>query len=250
MRSFLRAQSNLALAQRSAAVAFWLAIAAVPAALVAVNVLGLVVDQQQIAQRLGQVALDLPGSLGDAVAEQLVMVAQRTPGSGGWDLLLVALALWTLSTAVVTLIGAIRATYGRQKANVAFLRAVAFALGLVGVIVVGTVGFLVAAANALGPLALASEALVGMVLLAGLLTVFYWLTGGYGYGLRRALPGALAASGGLLVVTVAVTVYADHAPTARIIYGTAAGLVVSLLATWLSVYTVLLGALVNARRLA
>lgn len=98
--AFLRRSSELALAQRAAAVSFWLAIAAVPAGLVVINVLGLRVDQALLAQRLGDVAVHLPGTLGDVVAEQLTAVAARTPGTGGWDTALVVLATWTLSTAV------------------------------------------------------------------------------------------------------------------------------------------------------
>ncbi len=249
MRSFIRRNRELALAQRSAAIAFWLVISVIPAGLVAVNVLGLVVDQADLAQRLGEAAVYLPGTLGDAVADQLLIVAARTPGSGGWDTLLVILALWTLSTAVVTLIGAIRAAYGRQRARAVWLRLFAYVLGLGGVIVVGSVGFLAAVTASYGAFAVAVEGVVGIFVLAALLCTFYWLTGGYGYGWSHALPGAMAAAIGLFCVAVALSIYADHAPTARLVYGTAAGLVVSMLSTWLSVYAILLGALFNARQL-
>ena len=91
--------------------------------------------------------------------------------------------------------------------------------------------------------------MVGIFVLAGLLSTFYWLTGGYGLGWGHALPGAMGASIGLFCIAVGLSIYADHAPTARLVYGTAAGLVASLLATWLSVYAVLLGALYNSRHL-
>lgn len=250
MRSFLRRQSELALGQRAAAVAFWLVIAAVPAGLVAVNVLGLVLDQQEIATRLGALAVYLPGSLGDAVAEQLLVIAARTPGSGGWDLLLVVLALWTLSTAVVTLIRAIRVAYGRKRTNTLVLRGFAFVLGLAAVLVVGSVAFLAAVASSFGIAAVFVEGIVGVFVAAALLTTFYWLTGGLGLGWRRSWAGALAASIALLLIAVGLSIYADHAPTARLVYGTAAGLVVSLLAAWMSVYVVLLGALFNATRIS
>lgn len=248
MRTFLQRQSELALAQRSAAVAFWLVIASVPAALVMINVLGLFVDQGEIAEQLADLALYLPGTLGDAVADQLLEVAARTPGSGGWDALLVILALWTLSTAVLTLIRAIRAAYGRGRVNSVLLRAAAFILGLIGVVAVGTVGFLAAAVSSFGFAAILVETVIGVFVLAAMLTTLYWLTGGYGRGWRAAFPGALAASFSLLIIAVALSLYADHAPTARLVYGTATGLVVSLLATWLSVYAVLLAALFNASK--
>ena len=247
--SFVRRSGDLALAQRAAAVAFWLVIAAVPAGLVAINVLGLVVDQADLASRLGEVAVYLPGTLGDAVADQLLIIAARTPGTGGWDTLLVVLALWTLSTAVVTLISAVRAAYGRARANAIWLRLFGYVMGLAGVVVVGGVGFLAAVAASFGFLAIGVVGVLGIFVLAGLISTFYWLTGGYGFGWQRGLPGAMAASIGLFCIAVGLSIYADHAPTARLVYGTAAGLVVSLLATWLSVYAVLLGALFNARRL-
>lgn len=115
-------------------------------------------------------------------------------------------------------------------------------------LVIGIVGFLLAIASTFGPAAIAVEGVLGIFVLAALLTTFYWLTGGFGRGWRHAVPGAVAAAISLFLIAVALSVYADHAPTARLVYGTAAGLVVSLLATWLSVYAVLLGALFNARR--
>lgn len=243
----MRRSGELALAQRAAAVAFWLVIAAIPAGLVAINVLGLVIDQGALAQRLGQAAVYLPGSLGDAVADQLLIVAARTPGTGGWDALLVIAALWTLSTAVVTLISGMRAVYGRTRANAVWLRIFGYLLGLAGVVLIGGVGFLAAVAASFGVLAIAVETVLGILLVALLLCTFYWLTGGFGCGWRAGLPGATAATIGLFCIAVVLSIYADHAPTASLVYGSAAGLVVSLLATWLSVYAVMLGALFNAR---
>lgn len=211
------------------------------------NILGLFVDQAKIAKAIADMALYAPGTLGDEVAQQLESVSQRSPGTGLWDSALVVLALWTVSTAVVSMMSSVRAVYGRPKARQVLLRLSAFGIGLVGVVLVGGLMVVAAVARTFGSGALVAEAIVAVMLLAALIAAFYWLSGGYGGDWRANVPGAVAAALAQFVIVVGVSVYADHAPTAKGVYGTAGGVVLSMLAIWLSVYAVMLGALLNAR---
>lgn len=127
------------------------------------------------------------------------------------------------------------------------LRLLAFVVGLVGVVAVGGLVVAAAASRTFGFAVLLAEGVLAIGLLAVLIAVFYWVSGGYGHGWRSLVPGAMAAAVALFVIVVVLSIYADHAPTARAVYGTAGGVVVSMLAIWSSVYAVMLGALLNAR---
>ena len=63
---------------------------------------------------------------------------------------------------------------------------------------------------------------------------------------RDALPGAVLAAVGFVLIGVGLEVYATVSGNLQVIYGAVAGLVVSMLGIWLAVYVVLLGALCNA----
>lgn len=245
MRSFWRRQSELGLPQRAAATAFWLVIAAFPAGLVIVNVLGLVIDQEVIADYLARVAVYAPGTFADVVTEQLRVIAAPSPGTGLTDALLVLVALWTLSTAVVTFMGGIREVYSRPATGGIWLRGLAFLVGLLAILILGMAAV---AADAATPLGLVVESVGALVVAAVLVTAFYRISAGSATTWRQAVPGALVAAVGLAAVVWALNLYADHAVSLRMIYGATAGVIVSLLATWLSVYVILLGALVNVRR--
>lgn len=245
MRDFWRRQNELGLPHHAAATAFWLVIAAFPAGLVVVNLLGLVIDQQQIAEYVSQVAAYAPGTLGDVVATQLRIVAAPTPGTGVADTLLVLVALWTLSTAVFTFMGGIRAVYGRSAAGGMWLRFLAFLIGMIAMLTLGIAAVAADAATALG---LVLEAAAAILLAALLVSVFYRISAGRATTWRQALPGAAVAAVGLALVVFALDLYSEYAVNLRLIYGSAAGVIVSMLATWLSVYVILLGALINVRR--
>jgi uncharacterized BrkB/YihY/UPF0761 family membrane protein len=161
------------------------------------------------------------------------------------DALLVVVALWTLSTAVATFMGGIREVYGRPAIHGVLLRGLAFLVGLIAIL---TVGIATVAADAATPLGFVVESVAAVGLAAVLVTVFYRVSAGSSTTWIRALPGAVAAAVGLAGVVLALNLYADYAVNLRLIYGSAGGVIVSMLATWLSVYVILLGALLNVRR--
>lgn len=90
--------------ESASATAFWLLIACGPAGIVAINVLGLVVDQGELAEHLIAIAGSAPGSFADLVVGQLRAVARPSPGSIALDAVLVVTSLWTISTAVALLL--------------------------------------------------------------------------------------------------------------------------------------------------
>ena len=64
--------------------------------------------------------------------------------------------------------------------------------------------------------------------------------------LRVALPGMALTTVGLVLVTLGFRVYVHFAGDMRAIYGALGGIVLSMIATWIIVYVILLGGVLNA----
>ena len=111
LRSAWQRQGSLRLSQVAAGVAFWLVIAVFPAGLAVVNLVGLILDQEDVADFVGRFVEATPGSLGDILATQLQAVALPTPGTLIPDTLLVVIAVWTVSTAMHHLVRGIQAAW-------------------------------------------------------------------------------------------------------------------------------------------
>lgn len=71
-----------------------------------------------------------------------------------------------------------------------------------------------------------------------------------GQRFRDLLPGALLAAAGFVVVALGLEAYSWAAPNLRLIYGTVAGVLISMFGLWLGVFAVLLGAAFNGARRA
>lgn len=134
----------------AAGAAFWLLLSVFPAGLVAVNVLGLFVAQEEVAQQIGELAAEAPGTWGDLLGQQLIAVAAPTPGSAPYDALLVVVAMWTVSTAMVTFLRAIRRVYGLPRSGSLLIRALAAGVGVVIIMVVAVAAEVIDARTATG----------------------------------------------------------------------------------------------------
>lgn len=237
-----RRNSELDLGGLAAGAAFWLLLSVFPAGLVAVNVFGLFVDQEEIARSIGALATETPGTWGELLAQQLQEVAAPTPGTGGYDAVLVVFALWTVSNAMLALLRAIRRVYGVPPTGHLLVRAVASGIGVVVIIVVAVLAESIDAATLFGSiLGVLATAVVLFAMLLGLLRTAV----GRSRSWRELVPGAAGAAIGLLLVGAALNVYAAFSPNLTLVYGRIAGVVVSMLTVWLGVYVVLLGAVIN-----
>jgi hypothetical protein len=139
--SFYTWQREVRIGESASATAFWVLIAFGPAGLVAINVLGLFIDQGSIATHLIAIADAAPGSFGDLLVTQFTLIASPSPGSIAVDAILVVTSLWTISTAVAMLMRGLRRGYGMPIAPFLLVRAIASLAGLVSIIALGLLAF-------------------------------------------------------------------------------------------------------------
>ena len=158
-----------------------------PAGLVAINVLGLFIDQGVIAAHLIAIADSAPGSFGDLLVTQFTVIASPSPGSIVMDALLVVASLWTISTAVAMLMHGLRRGYGMPVAPFLLLRAIASLAGLVSIIVLGLLAFFIDMASRTQQLiGITCAAVLAFVLILGL----HVLAVGRALPWRKLCPGA------------------------------------------------------------
>jgi len=228
--------------ESASATAFWLLIAFGPAGLVAINVLGLFVDQEVIAEHLIAIAGSAPGSFGDLLVEQLKAVASPSPGSIILDAVLVVTSLWTISTAVAMLMRGLRRGYGLPVAHFLPLRLLASIAGLAAIIVLGLLAFAIDMRSS-------AQQVVGMAcavaLSFALIIILHALAVGRSLAFRRLWPGAALAALALLLIQLLWERTSTLSPSMNQTYGGIAGLVTSMLGVWLAAFAILLGAFVN-----
>ena len=224
----------------AAAAAFWLFLSIIPASLAIVNILGLVLDQQQVAEYLSRFSAILPGEYGQLMNERLNQIAASSPGTGLVDALLVVVSLWTISAACHVLLVSLRRAYGVPRTSALKGRLLALVVGLISVIVIGIAAAAFAGASSVPFLESIAQLAVTT---AGL--VAFFLIGSRG---RAALPQAItaAALSALVLFGIAklLRVYVDAAPTMAQVYGTSAGIVGAMLAAYVGAFAVILGGVV------
>ena len=86
-----------------------------------------------------------------------------------------------------------------------------------------------------------------LVAVAGGVAALYRFSVGGGVRARALLPGAVASSVGVVAVLAGFGAYVAWSRHYTAVYGVFAGAVIGMLATYLSVYVVLLGAVLNAQ---
>src|SRR3954451_7979583 len=113
IRGVMREQSTEREGLAASGASFWLVIAALPTAIAAVSLFGLVVSPDRVVDALGDLASAGPGSTGALLTEQLRRVASNgnTGLSFGLAVSLI-LAVWSASAGVYNLDRAIRISYG------------------------------------------------------------------------------------------------------------------------------------------
>jgi membrane protein len=243
----LREQSAERVGLAASGAAFWLVITAFPTAIAIVSLYGLFVSPERVATDLGSLATGVPGSLGSLLTEQLQRVAESD--HAGLSLGLIGsflLAVWSASAGVYHLDGAIRDAYGLtpqrylEARGRAFTEAVAVVLLLgLGAVVLPT---MIARSSAILTVLGVPAAFVVITAAVGVLYRFSVATP---VGLRAVLPGALASGIGVVLVTAGFGAYVDSSTKYTAVYGAFGGAVIGMLAIYLAVYVVLLGAVLN-----
>ena len=228
--------------------AFWLVISGAPIAVAVVSLYGLIVDPGRVAGDLGSLANAAPSSLGVLVRAQLQRVA-ATDGSQltiglGFSLVL---AVWSASAGIYNLDRAIRDAYGLRRQRYVEARVRSFAAAAVLVVALGAIALTTAAAlsNRRGLIPLAVGVPSTFVGIVAALTALYRFSVGQPTPLRALLPGAVAAAAGMVVILVGFGTYASASAHFTAVYGAFGAAVIGMLATYLAVYAILLGAVLN-----
>lgn len=241
----------------SAGVAFYSLLAVIPALAAAVSVYGLVGDPDTVGDRVHDLAGGLPASARDLLEEQLRRVLETSrAGLSISAVVAIALAVWSASSGIQHLVHATNAAYGTVEGRGA-VRLRLMSLGLtVGAVLftaasVATITVLprvldsVAPSEAVGTVVgLLRWPLLTMAFLGALATL-------YRFGPDRVAPwrwvtpGALVATVGWIIGSVAFSVYADHLGSFNRTYGALAGVVVLMLWLLLTATVLLTGAELN-----
>lgn len=242
---------------QSAGVAFFALLSIAPVLVTAISVYGAVNTPEQALAQLSDVTEMLPSELEPMVADQLTTITTASGQVLTWrGLTGLVVALWTATTAMTYLIDGLTLAYHETETR-SFLRRAGLALLLVlggaavlgGVIagsgavsrwLAGAPGLVLAGAPALtwGTLALLMAAV-----LAGL---YRFAPDRKGARLRWISTGSVIATVLWLATTIGLFAYVEQLGSYRTTYGSLAGVAISMLWLWVTVFLVIVGAAINA----
>ncbi len=247
LAAVLREQSAEQVGLVASGAAFWLVISALPTAIAAVSLFGLVVSPERVASDLGGLATAVPGSLGSLFADQLRHVAgsDHTGLSVGLAVSLL-LAVWSASAGIYNLDRAIRVAYGLPPQSYVEARGRALVGAVAAVLLFGLTAVATSAVVAhSSPLLAALGVVLVLVAITGCVAALYRFSVGRHVTARALLPGALTSAAGVVLVTFAFGAYVAVSKRYAAVYGAFAGVVIGMLAIYFAVYVVLLGAVLN-----
>jgi len=250
-RAVLREQGQEQVGLAASGAAFWLIISAFPTAIAAVSLFGLVVSPTDVAKDLAGLADAGPASLGSIVTTQLqkVAAADHVGLSTGLVVSLVV-AIWSASGGIYNLDRAIRTAYGLRPERYVEARRRAFLGAFATVVALGVLALLSAAlSGAVARVPAAVTALVGvptaLVFLVIAIAALYRFSLARPVGEGTVIPGAIASTCGLALVAVGFSTYVHFSTRFAAVYGALAGAVIAMIGTYLAVYVILIGAVLN-----
>lgn len=243
----------------AAGVAFYGVLAIFPAITALMALTGLIYEPTEIVTALEGVSAFVPNDVSDIILTQAKEVAGSQEGGLTLGLILgFGLALWSASAGVGSLIEGLNVAYDEKETR-GFIHLKLLTLGMTLLMLVGVflaLGLVVLVPVALKVLIFAPwvEFLINVLkfLPLGLIFVF-----GVAFLYRRApdrepatyawlTPGAVAACGLWLIVSVGFSIYVQNFASYNESFGSVAGIIVLLTWMWLSAYIILLGAELNS----
>jgi membrane protein len=243
----------------SAALAFFGMLSLFPFLIAAITVYGLVADAHEVQKVVELVTGQLSGGAGEIIAEQLAQIVATSPETLTWGLVFsLGFAVWSASTGMLNLLKAVNLVYGERTGR-GFLRARGLALAMT----VGAVLFIAVAVALIAVL----PAILGLLGLGAtsrtLVTVVRWpvlLAAGmsalaiiYMLGPDRRSPRLTWVTwGSVIAVTIwllgsyGFSVYVQNFGRFNETYGSLGSVVVLLMWFFLTSFSILLGAEINA----
>ena len=243
----------------AAGVAFFGFLALIPALAALVSILGLITSPDRAASRAEDLFGGLPQESQDLLSTQLESLSQQSSSSLTTALIVsIALALWSASGGIGSLIEGINIAYDEHDNRNFFVRkglSLAFTLGAIIFVVAAAVGIaalpaIVDSLNAPGWLSWVIEIAFWPVLAIGFVVGLSLL---YRYGPDRSEPqwnwvtwGSVIALVVWIVASIAFRVYTSSFGSYNESYGSLAAVVILLLWLFITAFVVLLGAEINS----
>jgi membrane protein len=242
----------------AAGVAFYGFVAVVPALAAMVAIYGLVADPSQVTDQVTALASVLPGEVLPLLRDQMIRITSNDSAAGIGAIIGVSLAIYSSANATKALISGLNIAYDETEKR-SFLKLTLVALVL-------TIAGIIAAALAIGLVALLPSVLERMNITSGvelLLNIVRWplLVGGfivslavlYRYGPCRndaqwkwVSPGAIVAAILWLIGSAIFSLYVSKFASYDKTYGPLGAVVVFLMWLYISALTVLIGAEFNS----
>lgn len=250
----VQSQSRQRLTLNAAGVAFWAAIAITPALIATGMIFSQLVNPGDLQEAVDTLRSTAPDSMGALLATQIQVASQSSSSSLSWGLVLsLVTVLWAVSTAIYTLVRAVRLAYGLPPQGYVAARSWAFAASLGAVLLFGTLVLAAAAGSAWAvslpepwrSLVFLVGVVLGLLVGTGVLTLVSRLSA-QGEGPRRHWPGAAFGAVGSLAVFIGFGIYLGFATSYQAIYGALASTVILSLVLLVASYVILLGAVINA----
>lgn len=240
----------------AAGVAFYGLLAIFPGIAALMAIAGLVFDPQTVVTQLDQIGAILPQEAADIILGQAEDVAGSQSNRLGFAALLgIALALWSASAGVSSLMEGINVAYDEKDMR-GFVKRTLVRIGLTLLLIAGfvvIVGLAVVVPVALGFLEVfgpVAETLIAilrwgvifLVVVALLAALYRWGPNRADAEWRWITPGAALATLLWVVGSVALAIYVRNFASYQETFGTLAGVVILLMWLWMSAFIILLGA--------
>jgi membrane protein len=243
----------------AAGVAFFALLALVPSLVALVSIYGLVADPADIESSIDETLSAAPAEVRDLVSSQLSSIVESEPSGLRLGLVVgLALALWSASSGMKHLIGAVNLAYDEEERR-GFLKLRGLALGLtLAAIVVGAlaVAGLVVLPNALdssgGEGVVRTVVLVvrwplfALIALAALAVIYRWAPDRQRARWRWISPGAVLATIVWVIASVGFSIYTANFGSYNETYGALGAVVVVMLWLFITAYVIIAGAELNA----
>jgi membrane protein len=241
----------------SAGISFFALLSIAPMLVTAVSVYGAVTTPEEALEQLSGVARTLPPELEPLVAEQLTTItAASTQVLTFRGVTGLVVALWTATTAATYLIDALTLAYHEnetrgflRRSGIAFCFVLGGALLLGGVIAVSAVlsDTLDGAPAVVRTLRPTLSWLALATLMTAVLAVLYRFAPDRRQARWRWISGGAATATALwLATSIGLFAYVQSLGSYESTYGSLAGVAISMLWLWISVFLVIFGAAVNA----
>jgi membrane protein len=243
----------------AAGVAFYTLLAIFPAITATISIAGLVTDPASLARQLDGLTEFLPADAAEIISSQATSVA----GAAGTGLGLaaffgIAVALWSTSRGVASMIEALNVAYDEREER-GFIKLILFNLMLtVGMILslFLVIGILIALPIIVRMLNLPEVAqqlvtlarwpILALFVVVGLAILYRWGPCRRTAEWRWITPGAIVATVLWILASIGFSVYVSNFGNYNETFGTLGGVIVLLTWFWLSCFIVLLGAELNA----